>query len=112
METATAYPAKAFAKFLSPDRPKHASETQSGGPRLRLMGLFMKAFFVGLGAAILIATPAVAHEREVQSKLTPAVRQLPPQLKGTKPAQHSGGTDANGCHTNHSTGDYHCHKPR
>ena len=22
---------------------------------------------------------------------------------------HSGGTDANGCHTNHKTGDYHCH---
>jgi hypothetical protein len=22
---------------------------------------------------------------------------------------HSGGTDANGCHTNHSTGAYHCH---
>lgn len=25
---------------------------------------------------------------------------------------HSGGTDANGCHTNHSTGDYHCHTPK
>lgn len=25
---------------------------------------------------------------------------------------HSGGTDANGCHTNHKTGDYHCHKPK
>ena len=22
---------------------------------------------------------------------------------------HSGGTNAAGCHTNHSTGDYHCH---
>jgi len=22
---------------------------------------------------------------------------------------HSGGTDAAGCHTNHQTGDYHCH---
>jgi len=22
---------------------------------------------------------------------------------------HSGGTDANGCHKNHKTGDYHCH---
>ena len=22
---------------------------------------------------------------------------------------HSGGTDDNGCHTNHKTGDYHCH---
>ncbi|PDS28003.1 YHYH domain-containing protein [Rhizobium phaseoli] len=24
-------------------------------------------------------------------------------------AAHSGGTDSNGCHTNHKTGDYHCH---
>ncbi|KAB2667696.1 YHYH domain-containing protein [Brucella tritici] len=22
---------------------------------------------------------------------------------------HGGGTDANGCHTNHKTGVYHCH---
>lgn len=22
---------------------------------------------------------------------------------------HGGGTDKNGCHTNHKTGDYHCH---
>lgn len=22
---------------------------------------------------------------------------------------HSGGTDSKGCHTNHKTGDYHCH---
>lgn len=22
---------------------------------------------------------------------------------------HSGGTDSNGCHTNHKTGDRHCH---
>lgn len=25
---------------------------------------------------------------------------------------HSGGTDANGCHTDHKTGDYHCHKTK
>lgn len=25
---------------------------------------------------------------------------------------HSGGTDAAGCHKDHSTGDYHCHKPK
>ena len=25
---------------------------------------------------------------------------------------HSGGTNAAGCHTNHSTGDYHCHTPK
>lgn len=25
---------------------------------------------------------------------------------------HSGRTDAYGCHTNHKTGDYHCHNPK
>jgi hypothetical protein len=25
---------------------------------------------------------------------------------------HSGGTDANGCHTNRKTGDYHCHNSK
>ena len=25
---------------------------------------------------------------------------------------HSGGTNSAGCHTNHSTGDYHCHTPK
>lgn len=25
---------------------------------------------------------------------------------------HSGGTDANGCHTDHRTGEYHCHKAK
>jgi len=31
----------------------------------------------------------------------------------TVPAgSHSGGTNADGCHTNRSTGDYHCHTPK
>lgn len=25
---------------------------------------------------------------------------------------HSGGTNSDGCHTNHKTGDYHCHNPK
>jgi hypothetical protein len=25
---------------------------------------------------------------------------------------HSGGTDSDGCHTNHKTGQYHCHNPK
>lgn len=25
---------------------------------------------------------------------------------------HSGGTDKYGCHKNHKTGEYHCHKPK
>lgn len=27
----------------------------------------------------------------------------------TSAFSHSGGTDSNGCHYNHKTGDYHCH---
>jgi len=30
----------------------------------------------------------------------------------TPAASHSGGTNAQGCHTNRSTGDYHCHTPK
>lgn len=30
----------------------------------------------------------------------------------TSAYSHSGGTDGYGCHTNHSTGDYHCHNPK
>jgi hypothetical protein len=31
-------------------------------------------------------------------------------ILGTSSAfAHSGRTDSNGCHTNHKTGDYHCH---
>jgi hypothetical protein len=30
-------------------------------------------------------------------------------LISTPAFAHSGGTDSNGCHTNTSTGDYHCH---
>ena len=25
---------------------------------------------------------------------------------------HSGGTNSDGCHKNHKTGDYHCHNPK
>ncbi|WP_218419795.1 YHYH domain-containing protein [Alteromonas lipotrueae] len=27
-------------------------------------------------------------------------------------SSHGGGTNANGCHTNSRTGDYHCHTPK
>lgn len=30
-------------------------------------------------------------------------------LAPARAVAHPGGTDANGCHTNHSTGNYHCH---
>lgn len=31
---------------------------------------------------------------------------------GEKVLSHSGGTNSDGCHTNHKTGDYHCHNPK
>jgi hypothetical protein len=34
---------------------------------------------------------------------------LPLLLACSFAAAHSGGTDAQGCHTNRKTGDYHCH---
>jgi hypothetical protein len=34
-------------------------------------------------------------------------------LAASGPASgHPGGTNAQGCHTNHKTGDYHCHTPK
>jgi hypothetical protein len=33
-------------------------------------------------------------------------------LKPVTATAHPGGTNAEGCHTNRSTGDYHCHKPK
>lgn len=33
-------------------------------------------------------------------------------LTSTAAVAHSGGTDSNGCHKNHQTGEYHCHNPK
>ena len=33
-------------------------------------------------------------------------------LASSPAVSHSGGTDGRGCHTNHKTGEYHCHKPK
>ena len=33
-------------------------------------------------------------------------------LLGAVAFAHSGGTNANGCHTNRKTGDYHCHNAK
>ena len=30
-------------------------------------------------------------------------------LSSAAAVAHGGGTDSKGCHTNHSTGEYHCH---
>lgn len=47
--------------------------------------------------ALAISSPTWAHDTKEAT---------------TEPVKHSGGTDANGCHTNHQTGDYHCHNPK
>ncbi|HTN15135.1 MAG TPA: excalibur calcium-binding domain-containing protein [Sphingomonadaceae bacterium] len=46
-----------------------------------------------------------------KSALPPAIAALTLLLAPTSPAPaHPGGLDANGCHTNRKTGDYHCHR--
>lgn len=65
-------------------------------------------------AASLIASAAVAHDAPPTTKPAEApMSTTTDQQKQAKPVrQHSGGTDANGCHTNHQTGEYHCHRPK
>ncbi|MCC6828270.1 MAG: YHYH domain-containing protein [Novosphingobium sp.] len=63
-----------------------------------------------------IAAPALAHEEKPKASNTvpapaPKPAAEPTSDRSTSP-QHSGGTDANGCHTNHATGVYHCHNPK
>lgn len=53
-------------------------------------------------ALLMLVSPAVGHDVPTKAK-SPKVAQ---------PTKHSGGTDAQGCHTNHQTGVYHCHKPK
>lgn len=58
---------------------------------------------------------ARAHDDEAKPKQALVHEQKRPietAQADTKPTAHSGGTDANGCHTNHATGEYHCHNPR
>ncbi|MBF7015060.1 YHYH domain-containing protein (plasmid) [Novosphingobium resinovorum] len=64
-------------------------------------------------AIVLSATPALAHEDTNTAKPTAiAAPATKPQQGQSQTPQHSGGTDANGCHKNHSTGEYHCHRPK
>lgn len=62
-----------------------------------------------------VAAPAVAHE-EVASPTVIQPKTEKAEVEAVKSddrkPKHSGGTDANGCHTNHKTGDYHCHNPK
>lgn len=67
----------------------------------------MKSLIASVAFATIAATPAFAHEE----KGAPPKEEA--KILALKDApKHSGGTDANGCHTNHKTGDYHCHKPK
>lgn len=67
----------------------------------------MKKICLAVSASMLaIAAPAVAHEEKPTTATPSSTIGVP------KVPQHSGGTDANGCHTNHKTGDYHCHNPK
>ncbi|WP_159975929.1 MULTISPECIES: YHYH domain-containing protein [unclassified Novosphingobium] len=69
-------------------------------------------FVAILTVAILAGSvPAIAHESVEAVKPKPAAPQGQQSQQPQTP-QHSGGTDANGCHTNHSTGVYHCHRPK
>ncbi len=72
----------------------------------------MKAIRLALCASILaMASPALAHDDKPKSVLPAAIKPVVKPLT-TAVVQHSGGTDASGCHKNHATGDYHCHNPR
>lgn len=76
----------------------------------------MKAFrIVLIAAAFAQAAPSIAHETKSATVAEKQVGKNQTSETSTtkpKPIEHSGGTDANGCHTNHTTGDYHCHKPK
>ena len=64
--------------------------------------------------AFLLAAPALSHEapagKTVEISSPSEGSKARTESFGAK--KHSGGTDARGCHTNHQTGDYHCHKPK
>ena len=61
---------------------------------------------------LMVASTAYAHEasRATQPASPPKAVSEARIVKPVK--EHSGGTDARGCHTNSQTGDYHCHKPK
>lgn len=67
--------------------------------------------FVGV-AFLLASTPVLAHS-EGPAAATAITKPTPPAKPvSTSIVGHSGGTDANGCHVNHTTGLYHCHTPK
>lgn len=72
----------------------------------------MKKLIATMIIGAFVTTSALAHESTENNRPKPAeeVAKVQAPLNGdSKPKGHSGGTDSNGCHTNHSTGEYHCH---
>ena len=63
--------------------------------------------------ALMLAAPSFAHEAPAgkSTDTLPPANELKAPVTGS-PKTHSGGTDSRGCHTNHQTGVYHCHKPK
>ncbi|MGI2027776.1 YHYH domain-containing protein [Endozoicomonas acroporae] len=51
------------------------------------------------------------HMRIIFNQITPLIVSLS-LLVSSITFAHSGGTDSNGCHTNHSTNEYHCHNSK
>jgi hypothetical protein len=59
----------------------------------------MKAAFVALAIILSAGFANARYEAWAKADHVHSIQEL----------QHSGGTDAYGCHTNHKTGNYHCH---
>lgn len=64
-------------------------------------------------ASILVASPVLAHEADESENAQVFRKSDKEESKDQKelsPAEHGGGLDRYGCHKNHKTGDYHCHR--
>lgn len=75
----------------------------------------MKFLIACAALAAFAVTPVFAHEETGAPAKAEVKKETPEQKKDAKESEapkHSGGTDSNGCHTNHQTGEYHCHNPR
>ncbi len=64
--------------------------------------------------AFLLAAPVLSHEAPAGKtvEISSPANGSKARAESSGAKTHSGGTDARGCHTNHQTGDYHCHKPK
>lgn len=73
----------------------------------------MKISCALIAAMTLVSTSAIAHGVGVETQ-GKAAQSTAEKTKGKEPTSnaksHGGGLDKFGCHTNHKTGDYHCHR--